>query len=102
MLQYTTAVSDGKGTASGLRGNLRIRNSQEIVFSTGLDLGSALIVFGISVAGNTASLDPGFSIGGKISDSENILGNLLGLLGMLGPASTYPFISTTNIIQDNQ
>jgi hypothetical protein len=68
----------------------------------GLDLGGALAVFGTAVAGNAVSLDPGFSMGGKTSDSENIPGNLLGLLGMLGPASTHPLIATTNIIQDNQ
>lgn len=47
----------------------------------GVDLGGALSVFGTAVAGNAVSLDPGFSMGGKTSNSANILGNLLGLLG---------------------
>jgi hypothetical protein len=47
----------------------------------GVDLGGALAVFGTAVAGNAVSLNPGFSMGGKTSNSANILGNLLGLLG---------------------
>lgn len=47
----------------------------------GVDLGGALSVFGTAVAGNAVSLNPGFSMGGKTSNSENILGNVLGLLG---------------------
>jgi hypothetical protein len=46
----------------------------------GVDLAGALAVMGTVWVGNPVSLNPGFSIGGKTSESENILGNLLGLL----------------------
>lgn len=65
----------------------------------GLDLGGALAVFGTAVAGNAVSLDPGYSMGGKTSNSQNVLGNLLGLLGM------YPYRClarlTSKTIQEN-
>jgi hypothetical protein len=50
----------------------------------GMDLPLSLIlgVMGTVWTGNPLSLDPGFSIGGPAPGSNNILGNLLGLLGM--------------------
>ena len=55
----------------------------------GLDLGGALAVFGTAVAGNLVSLNPGFSMGGKTPNSQNLLGNVLGLLGIyIPPMST--------------
>jgi hypothetical protein len=56
----------------------------------GVDLGGALAVFGTAVAGNAVSLNPGFSMGGKTSNSENILGNVLGLLGKQLPLVSLP------------
>ena len=47
----------------------------------GLDLGGALAVMGTVFVGNPLSLSPGFSIGGQTGSVENLLGNVLGLLG---------------------
>lgn len=49
----------------------------------GLDLSTILAVMGTVWVGNPLSLDPGFSIGGESPAVENLLGNVLGLLGML-------------------
>jgi hypothetical protein len=47
----------------------------------GIDLVTVLAVMGTVGVGNPLSLNPGFSIGGKSWKSNNLLGNLLGLLG---------------------
>jgi hypothetical protein len=51
----------------------------------GLELSLILGIMGTVWTGNPLSLNPGFSIGGTAAGdgSNNILGNLLGLLGML-------------------
>jgi hypothetical protein len=49
----------------------------------GLELSLILGAMGTVWTGNPLSLNPGFSIGGPAGDSSNILGNLLGLVGML-------------------
>jgi hypothetical protein len=56
----------------------------DIVMGMGLELSLILGVMGTVWTGNPLSLNPGFSIGGTApgDDSSNILGNLLGLLGM--------------------
>jgi hypothetical protein len=48
----------------------------------GVDLITILSVMGTAGVGNPLSLTPGFSIGGETSKVSNILGNLLGLLGI--------------------
>jgi hypothetical protein len=50
----------------------------------GAELSLILGVMGTVWTGNPLSLNPGFSIGGTVTgdDSNNILGNLVGLLGM--------------------
>lgn len=47
----------------------------------GIDIATMLSGLATVFAGNPLSLSPGFSIGGPTSESSNILGNLLGLLG---------------------
>lgn len=47
----------------------------------GIDLATAIAAMGVVGTGNPLSLKPGFSIGGKHPKSQNLLGNLLGLLG---------------------
>jgi len=47
----------------------------------GIDLITVLAVLGTVFVGNPLSLNPGFSIGGETTKSNNILGNVLGLLG---------------------
>ncbi|EEH17553.2 hypothetical protein PABG_00116 [Paracoccidioides brasiliensis Pb03] len=51
------------------------------VFGMGLDIATILGVLGTVWAGNPISLTPGFSIGGPTTQSENILHDLLGLVG---------------------
>jgi hypothetical protein len=55
-----------------------------VVMGMGLELSLILGVMGTVWTGNPLSLNPGFSIGGTTlgDGSSNILGNLLGLLGM--------------------
>jgi hypothetical protein len=60
----------------------------------GSDLGTALAAFGTSFAGNMISLNPGFSMGGKTSNSQSLLGNVLGLLG------TYSLPSSSSSYHD--
>lgn len=47
----------------------------------GTELALVLGIMGTVWTGNPLSLDPGFSIGGPTAGTNNILGNLLGLLG---------------------
>jgi hypothetical protein len=47
----------------------------------GIDLVTLLAAMGTVGVGNPLSLKPGFSIGGKSRKANNLLGNLLGLLG---------------------
>ncbi|GKT48188.1 dothistromin biosynthesis peroxidase dotB [Colletotrichum spaethianum] len=51
------------------------------VFGMGVDIAIILAVLGTVFVGNPLSLNPGFSIGDVSSASNNILGNVLGLLG---------------------
>jgi len=54
------------------------------VFGMGADLAIVLATIGVVFTGNPLSLNPGLSIGGTAttgSSTDNILGNLLGLLG---------------------
>jgi hypothetical protein len=46
----------------------------------GVDVAGVLSILATIVVGNPLSLDPGFSIGGKSSKVDGLLGNLLGLL----------------------
>lgn len=51
------------------------------VFGMGLDLAGILSTMGTVFVGNPLSLSPGFSIGGTDPGAQNLLGNVLGLLG---------------------
>lgn len=53
------------------------------VFGMGIDLGTFLATYGVVMDGNPLSLNPGWSIGGPPLDpsEQNLLGNLVGLLG---------------------
>jgi hypothetical protein len=51
------------------------------VMGMGTELALVLGIMGTVWTGNPLSLDPGFSIGGPAIGPDNILGNLLGLLG---------------------
>ncbi|KAL4792210.1 hypothetical protein BDV19DRAFT_400698 [Aspergillus venezuelensis] len=51
------------------------------VYGMGVDLGLLLATLGTIWTGNPLSVNPGFSIGGRDTGSNNILNNGLGLLG---------------------
>ncbi|OOQ83922.1 oxidase [Penicillium brasilianum] len=51
------------------------------VYGMGIDLATVLAIMGTVWTGDPLSLDPGFSIGGRDTGVNNILGNLGGLLG---------------------
>lgn len=51
------------------------------VLGMGLELATILAVMGTVFVGNPLSLNPGFSIGDTASGAQNILGNVLGLVG---------------------
>lgn len=55
-----------------------------LVFGMGIELALILGTMGTVWTGNPLSLDPGFSIGGTVAgdETDNILGNLAGLLGI--------------------
>ena len=57
------------------------RSLTVVVYGMGVDLATVLAVMGTVWGGNPLSLDPSFSIGGKDTGVENLLGNLGGLLG---------------------
>jgi hypothetical protein len=51
------------------------------VFGMGPDLALVIAAMGLVGTGNPVSLAPSFSIGGKSKKNQNLLGNLLGLIG---------------------
>lgn len=62
-----------------LLGAVRAMND---VYGISLELATLLAVMGVVWTGNPVSLDPSFSIGGNDTEVQNLLGNLLGLLGV--------------------
>ncbi|RWA12535.1 heme-thiolate peroxidase [Xylaria grammica] len=65
----------------GIVGLFDVIEQANTVFGMGLDLVGLLAGVVTAYNGNPISLNPGFSIGGISSKSNNILGNLFGLLG---------------------
>ena len=53
------------------------------VYGVSIELAAILAVMGTVWTGNPVSLNPSFSIGGTDPEVQNLLGNLLGLLGMI-------------------
>lgn len=51
------------------------------MYGMGVDLATILAIMGTVWTGDTLSLDPSFSIGGRDTGVNNLLGNLGGLLG---------------------
>ncbi|OLN88356.1 Aromatic peroxygenase 1 [Colletotrichum chlorophyti] len=66
---------------NGVTSLVEVSTAINQVFGMGLDLGSILSVMGTVFVGNPLSLNPGFSIGYTTAGSQNLLGNLIGLLG---------------------
>ncbi|KAI0389929.1 Chloroperoxidase [Xylariaceae sp. FL0594] len=66
---------------NGVVGFLDLIVSANTIFGMGIDLITVLAVLATVYVGNPLSLNPGFSIGGATSKSNNILGNVFGLLG---------------------
>ncbi|KAL3420535.1 oxidase [Phlyctema vagabunda] len=65
----------------GVVGFLEVIAAINQVYGMGIDTSTVLAAMGTVWVGNPISLNPGFSIGGYTDKSNNILGNLLGLLG---------------------
>ena len=65
---------------------LPILTLSPVVFGMGVDLATILSTMGTVGVGNPLSLKPGFSIGAESKKSQNLLGNLLGLLGQSSPS----------------
>ena len=57
------------------------RSLTVVVYGMGVDLATVLAVMGTVWGGNPLLLDPSFSIGGKDTGVESLLGNLGGILG---------------------
>ena len=66
---------------SGVTSLVEIVGATNEVFGMGIDVATVLGTLGTVYVGNPLSLKPGFSIGGAPKGSDNILGNLAGLLG---------------------
>ncbi|KAJ4002762.1 hypothetical protein NW752_009414 [Fusarium irregulare] len=66
---------------SGVTSLVEIIGATNEVFGMGIDVATVLGTLGTVYVGNPLSLKPGFSIGGAPKGSDNILGNLAGLLG---------------------
>lgn len=62
-----------------LPGNSSV-DSLIIVYGMGVDLATVLAIMGTVWTGDPLSLDPSFSIGGRDTGVNNLLGNLGGLL----------------------
>ncbi|EME39685.1 hypothetical protein DOTSEDRAFT_91962 [Dothistroma septosporum NZE10] len=56
-------------------------SAMNAVYGVSVELAAVLAVMGTVWTGNPLSLNPSFSIGGTDSEVQNLLGNLLGLLG---------------------
>lgn len=77
----------------GLARNRGLREAQFLevvttineVLGMGIELATVLGVMGTVWTGNPLSLNPGFSIGGPNSETDNLLDNLGGLLGASSP-----------------
>ncbi|KAH0280839.1 Cloroperoxidase, partial [Aureobasidium melanogenum] len=74
-------ANHGYISRDGIAGFVEVIAAVNQVYGMGIELITVLAVMGTVGVGNPLSLNPGFSIGGKSQKSNNILGNLLGLLG---------------------
>ncbi|GME23664.1 oxidase [Neofusicoccum parvum] len=76
-------ANHGYISRDGITSFAEVVNAINQVMGMGIELSLILGIMGTVWTGNPLSLDPGFSIGGTTSGdgSDNILGNLVGLLG---------------------
>jgi hypothetical protein len=74
-------ANHGYISRSGVATTAEIVSGINQVFGMGLDLGGILSIMGTVFVGNPLSLTPGFSIGEGGGRTENLLGNLGGVLG---------------------
>ncbi|KAI5361286.1 Putative chloroperoxidase [Septoria linicola] len=65
----------------GIATLLGVVDAMNKVYGISVELATLLSVMGVVWTGNLISLSPSFSIGGNDTDVQNLLGNLLGLLG---------------------
>ncbi|TDZ20736.1 Dothistromin biosynthesis peroxidase dotB [Colletotrichum orbiculare MAFF 240422] len=74
-------ANHGYISRDGVTSLVEVTAAINTVFGMGLELSTILGVMGTAFVGNPLSLNPGFSIGYAVGSSQNILGNVLGLLG---------------------
>lgn len=65
----------------GIASLVDVLTAMNSVYGMGLDVGGILATLGTVLVGNPVSTSPGFSIGSADPGSQNLLNNLLGLLG---------------------
>lgn len=66
----------------GIATLLGVVDAMNKVYGISVELATLLSVMGVVWTGNLISLSPSFSIGGNDTDVQNLLGNVLGLLGV--------------------
>ncbi|KAF4474699.1 oxidase [Fusarium agapanthi] len=74
-------ANHGYISRKGVTSLVEVAGAINQVYGMGVDLATILATMGTVFVVNPLSLSPGFSIGNTASGSQNILGNLYGLLG---------------------
>ncbi|KAF5260949.1 hypothetical protein FOXYS1_8378 [Fusarium oxysporum] len=74
-------ANHGYISRKGVTSLVEVAGAINQVYGMGVDLATILATMGTVFVGNPLSLNPGFSIGSTASGAQNILGNLIGLLG---------------------
>ncbi|KAF7195117.1 Dothistromin biosynthesis peroxidase dotB [Pseudocercospora fuligena] len=80
-LMLTFSSGQGYIPRDGVVSFLGAITAMNEVYGVSLELGTILAVMGVVWTGNPVSLNPSFSIGGNDTEVQNLLGNLLGVLG---------------------
>lgn len=74
-------ANHGYISRKGVTSLVEVTGAINQVYGMGIELATVLAVMGTVFVGNPLSLNPGFSIGATASGAQNILDNLVGLLG---------------------
>lgn len=74
-------ANHGYISRDGVTSLVEVLSAMNSVYGMGLDVGGILSTLGTVMVGNPVSTSPGFSIGNADPGSQNLLNNLLGLLG---------------------
>ncbi|KAF5004926.1 hypothetical protein FDECE_8597 [Fusarium decemcellulare] len=74
-------ANHGYISRKGVTSLVEVTGAINKVYGMGLDIAAILATMGTVFVGNPLSLNPGFSIGNTSPGAQNLLGNLVGLLG---------------------